>query len=148
MTKLDSLEQYKEFNAERFIKSLKGLEKKKIKLQGKLEELSELPPIGNNSGVRSSNVSNPTATLAERRLKIIEEIEMIDAYQDVYQRAKGKLSEEDRELIEGFFEGKEPKWKFVQNYCKKKYIGEALVYRKRKAALKHFTDVMEKNYLV
>lgn len=142
------LEEYREFNAERFIKSLKGLEKKRAKLQAKLDALSELPSIDGGAGVRSSNISDPTATLAERRLRIKEEIEKIDYYHEIYRQVKGALSEEDQELLQGFFENKEPKWKFVQDYCKKKYMGEALVYRKRKTALKHFTQVMEKNYLV
>lgn len=139
------LERYQRFNPEEFLKDLKKMGEEKKRLELKLEETTQLPSINNESGVRSTNISRLTETQAIKRLIIQEEIDDIERCEAAHEKAMSELSEEDAELIRGFFmtEGK-PIWKFRIEYAQKHFMGDTLIYKHRKKALRRYARNIEK----
>ena len=72
------LESCRHFDTEMFIKQLKVWRKEKEKLQEQLNNISLLPSGNNESGVHSTDISDPTSRLAIKRLELIEQIEDIE----------------------------------------------------------------------
>lgn len=141
------LESYKHFNAEEFVKSLKTLRKTRRKLVEELDAVSELPAIDNKTGIRSSTISDLTARQAIRRAEIESEIAEIDVCLSAYDYAKNKLPEGEKEVIELFFESKEPIWRGVERYTTKHYVCRDKVYRTRRIALANLGTIISNKFL-
>ena len=141
------LEDSKHFNAEEFIKNLKKWRRDKEKYLSLLDEIPELPSISNDSGVRSSEISDPTARQAIKRMEIESEIEDIERCEEAYEYAMNKLEESERELMRAFFEPKKPIWREVEEYTQKHYISPMTMYNQRLKVLKKFAQIIEKKYL-
>ena len=129
------LETCRHFDTEMFIKQLKKWEKEKEKLQEQLDNISLLPSINNDSGVRGTDISDPTSRLALKRLELIEQIEDIEECERVYEVAKGFLTPEELEIFKVFFEPKEPIWRGIDRYAQGNYTCRMNVYRQRRKIL-------------
>jgi len=128
------LESCKHFDTELFIKQLKIWKKEKEKLMERLEEISVLPSV-NNNGIRSSEVSDPTAKLAIKRLEIEENIKDIERCEAIYEVAKKSLTKEELEVFELFFEPDKPIWKGIDDYTYSHYTSRMCLYRERRKIL-------------
>lgn len=142
-----TLESYNHFNAEEFVKSLKRMRKTRKRLVEELESVLELPAVDNNTGVKGSSISDPTARQAVRRTEIDAKIAEIDACLNAYSYAKSKLPEDEREIIELFFESKDPIWKGVERYMEGHYVCRDKVYRLRRVALANLGTIIASKFL-
>lgn len=129
------LESCNHFDTERFIKNLKLWKKEKERLKQELESIPELPSVRNDSGVHSTEISEPTARIALKRLEIIEQIEDIERCERTYEIAKGYLTPAELEIFTIFFEPKEPIWKGVDRYAHGNYTCRMNIYRERRKIL-------------
>ena len=141
------LESCRHFDTEMFIKQLKIWGKEKERLKERLEDIPLLPSLNNESGVRSTDISEPTARLALKRLEITEQIEDIERCERVYEIAKSHLTPEERELFEMFFEPKEPIWRAIEKYEREKYTSRMNIYRERRRVLKKLDEVIATEFL-
>ena len=123
------------FDTELFIKNLKEWRKEKERLIQELESMSELPSISNESGVRGTDISDPTARQAVKRLEIIEQIEDIEQCERVYEIAKKHLTPEELAVFNVFFEPKDPIWKEIDRYARGNYTCRMNMYRDRRKIL-------------
>lgn len=136
------LESCRRFDTERFIKQLKVWREEKKKLQEKLESMPLLPSTQNESGIRGGDVSDPTARLAIKRLEIIEQIEDIERCEKVYDLAKARLTPEELEIFQLFFEPKKPIWKAVDDYSGGNYVCRGIVYKRRRLLLEKLDRII------
>lgn len=137
------LESCKRFDAEMFIKLLKSWREEKKKLQMELEEIPLLPSSVNESGVRGSDISEPTARLALRRLEILQNIEDIERCEAAYERAKAHLTSEELEIFNMFFEPKKPIWKAIDEYSGGNYVCRGIVYQRRRKVLEKLDRILD-----
>lgn len=144
---MKTLESFSHFNAEEFIKELKRLRKEKKKLQKKLEEISELPSIDNKSGIKGTEISNPTLNQVIKREKIREKIDEIERMERAYSYAKSKLTKDEKKLLEGFFESRSPNWRFVSKWQGEHYMGSTKTYTERKRVLRKIEALLD-DYLL
>lgn len=129
------LESCRHFDTEMFIKQLKVWRKEKEKLQEQLNDITLLPSFNNESGVRGTDISDPTSRLAIKRLSIIEQIEDIEQCERVYDIAKSHLTPEELDIFKVFFEPKEPIWRGIDRYAQGNYTSRMNVYRRRRKIL-------------
>lgn len=141
------LESYKHFNAEEYIKSLRGIKQKRELLMQELDSLLELPAIDNNSGIKSTSVSDMTGNQAIRRVEITAELDEIDLCLSAYDYAKSRLSPDDREVIELFFEPTKPIWQEIEEYTSTHYICRVNLYKRRREALDKMAAIITEKYL-
>lgn len=140
------LESCRRFDTELFIKRLKEWRNDRVKLINSLESLSELPSVNNTTGVRSSDISKPAETQAVRRMDIEAEIADIDECIGVYEYAKARLSPEEREVFERFFEPKKPIWKEIDEYTHGNYTNRIEMYRRRWKILAKLDRIIEDKF--
>ena len=138
------LESCKHFDTELFIKNLKQWRKEKEKLKQELESISELPSIRNESGVRGSDISDPTSRQAIRRLAIIEQIEDIERCERAYELAKTHLTADELKIFLMFFEPKEPIWRGIDRYAHENYTCRMNIYRDRRKILEKLDKIIAK----
>lgn len=136
------LESCRHFDTELFIKNLKQWRKEKEKLKLELEEMSELPSINNESGVRGSDISDPTARQAIKRLEIIKQIDDIERCEAMYEMAKSHLTAEEMKIFLLFFEPTEPIWKGIDRYARENYTCRMNIYRERRKLLEKLDKVI------
>jgi hypothetical protein len=120
------------------------MSEEKKKLEDLLEETVQLSSVNNESGVRSGNISETTATQAIRRIQLKEKIQEIERCEEAHKTALSKLSEDDVELLDGFFNPKMPIWQFRIKYAETHFMGDTLIYKHRKQALKRYAKEIEK----
>lgn len=137
---------WRPFDIESFLKASRHWKEDKEKLKKELNDLSYLPSINNESGIRSSNTSDLTAQTAIRRLKIQAEIEEIQLCEEMLAFALKNLSEDELRLIKGFYYPKKQIGVFVQEYGMEHGLCKNLVYAKRKNVLDKLRDVIEEKY--
>ncbi|MDT3386256.1 MAG: hypothetical protein LIR46_00590 [Bacteroidota bacterium] len=118
-----------------FIKQLKVWREEKKKLQEQLDSIPLLPANQNESGVRGSDVSEPTAKLALKRLEIQDQIDDIERCEKVYDIAKARLTPDELEILQIFFEPKKPIWKAIDDYSGGNYVCRGIVYKRRRLLL-------------
>lgn len=140
------LENCNHFNAEEFIKNQKKWKKEKKRLLMKLDAISEIPSIENKSGVRGTGISDQTARQAILREPILQDLKDIERAEEAYNVMKSKLTDDEKEIIEGFFESRKPNWLFVSKWEKSHYMSQTSVYNERKRILKKIESIMD-NYL-
>ena len=115
-------------------------------LEQELKDMPELPAVSNDSGVHSSNVSDLTAQTAIRRLKITAEIEEILLNKEMLNYAFKRLTEDERELIDGLFYPQKKKSWFVQEYGRKYGLCDTYVYEKKNRILDKMKRLIEEAY--
>ena len=139
------MNRWRPFDIKSFLKASRHWDEDIRRLQEEHDNLSELPAMGNNPG-RSSDVTDLTAQVALKRLKIVAEIEEIRLYKEMLELALKTLTKDERRLIEGFYFPKKSKGEFVYEYSRDKGICKDYVYRDRDMALQHMRDVIERVY--
>ena len=129
------LESCRHFDTELFIKQLKVWKKEKEKLAERLEEIPLLSSTQNESGVRGSDISEPTARLAMMRIEITDQIKDIERCEKIYELAKSRLTPEELEIFQMFFEPKKPIWKAIDEYSGGNYVCRGIIYKRRRHVL-------------
>lgn len=136
------LESCRHFDTELFIKQLKVWRKEKKKLLEQLENISLLPSLNNESGVRGTDISDPTSRLAIKRLEIIEQIEDIERCERTYDLAKGHLTPEELDIFKLFFESKESIGSGIDRYAQGNYTCRMNIYRRRRKILEKLDRII------
>ena len=134
------------FDIRGFLEASKGWDSKLEKLNNELNDLPFLPAVDNKSGVRSGDKSDLTYTVALKRLKITAEIEEILLNKEMLNYAFKRLTEDERELIDGFFRPKKRIGVFVQEYGRKYGMSERGVYMERSRVLDKMKRLIEEAY--
>lgn len=138
------LESCVHFDTELFIKNLKTWKEEKRRLQLELESMPELPSVENKSGVRSTDVSDPTSRQAIRRIEIENEIEDIEKCERVYEIARKHLTPEELAVFKVFFEPKDPIWKEIDRFTRGNYTCRMNMYRDRRKILEKLDALIAK----
>lgn len=141
----ECLKEYRIFSSALFLKESKTWRKKISQLKLELVNMPELPAI-ESSGVQSSNISNMTQQQALKRADITEEIAKYARLLEIREIALSRLSEEQRELINGFYFGHRHISAFVTEFGMKHYVCDTLVYRMRNEALDNIAQTLEELY--
>ena len=137
------LEDYRRFDAELFLNDKKIWQERKKRLQSELDALSALPAVNNESGVRGSDISDPTASAASKKWELTNAIMEIEICEDAYRYSLSQLEPEEKELILGFFEPKIPIWKFRQRWQLSHGMGDTKMYKERSRILRKISDIIE-----
>lgn len=130
------------FDVEKFLKSRSKWQEKITILENELKELPMLPSVDNESGVRSSNISDLTARLGDKRMKLEEEIAENYELERLYRKVVNSLDDDEKTLLQGFFAPTEPIYRFVDRYAEDKMICIPYVYRARREMLEKITDII------
>lgn len=138
--------EWRPFDTHSFLKASRDWPEQKAKLQEKLNRISTLPSINNETGVRSGNVSDITADIAFRRLKIKAEIDAIEQDEEMLDYALKTISEDERALINGIYYPKKKVGVFVQEYAHSHYMCERRVYNEKDRVLKKMGDAILNRY--
>ena len=137
---------WRPFDTNMFLKKSKYWPMEKAKLKKELDEMPELPSTENKSGVRSGNISDMTGQMAMRRLEIEAQIEEIELYEEMLRYGLSVLSEDEKDVINGFYFDGRAIGTFVWKYGRKSGICKDYVYAKRNRALKKMGDALLKKY--
>lgn len=132
------------FNAEKFLSSRNRWLEEKKKLEMMLVEMSELPSHNDESGVRGSDISDPTQRQASRIVEIKEKISEIDTLEEMYHKSIRSLSEESQFLVKVFFEPEMEQWKFVRAAERKYGCRRSRIYEKRREAIDKIAEYVER----
>lgn len=124
------------FDTEMFVKKLKDWKREKKGLEQRLESIQRMPSPMTESGIRGTEISNPTLRIAEKELEILEEIKDIERCEQIYDRVKKLLTPEELQIFCIFFEPKVPIGIAVDNYAHGNYTCRMNVYRQRRKLLK------------
>lgn len=143
---MERVNDYRPFAITKFLKDSRHWAERIKKLEQELEDLSPLPSVNNESGVRSSEPSDMTAKMALRRLEIAAEIEELRYNEEMLRYALKRLSEDERELINGFFFPKKAKGVFVWEYGRNHGMSERRVYTERDNVLRKLGDIVDEVY--
>ena len=134
------------FDIRGFLEASKGWDSKLEKLNNELNDLPYLPAVDNKSGVRSGDKSDLTYTVTLKRLKITAEIEEILLNKEMLNYAFKRLTEDERELIDGLFYPQKKKSWFVQEYGRKYGLCDTYVYEKKNRILDKMKRLIEEAY--
>ena len=136
------LESCRHFDTELFIKQLKVWREEKKKLQEKLDAIPLLPSTTNESGVRGSDISEPTARLAMKRIELLDQIKDIEKCERAYDLAKARLTPEELEIFQMFFEPKKLISTAVDEYSGGNYVCRGIVYKRRRQVLEKLDRIL------
>lgn len=136
------LESCRRFDTEMFIKRLKDWREEKKRLERKLAEIPFLPSNGNESGVKGSDVSEPTARIALQRMEITDQIKDIERCERIYDLAKSHLTPDELEIFQIFFEPKKQIGVAIDEYCGGKYVCRGIVYKRRRRILEKLDRII------
>ena len=136
------LESCRHFDTELFIKQLRKWREEKKKLQQALDDMPMLPSANNESGVRSTDISEPTARLALKRMQITDEIEDIERCEKAYELAKSRLTPDELEVFQIFFEPKKPIWVAIDEYSGGNYVCRGIVYQRRRKVIERMDAIL------
>lgn len=134
------------FDIKSFLKESKHWEDRIQELKAEQDALLSLPSVDNSSGVRSSEPSDMTASMALRRLKIQAEIEELELNREMLNYALKRLTEDERALVKGFYFPKKKIGVFVQEYGRERGMCKNLVYQEREATLEKMREIIEQEY--
>lgn len=134
------------FDIRGFLEASKGWDSTLEKLNNELNDLPYLPAVDNKSGVRSGDKSDLTYTVTLKRLKITAEIEEILLNKEMLNYAFKRLTEDERELIDGLFYPRKKKSWFVQEYGRKYGLCDTYVYEKKNRILDKMKRLIEEAY--
>ena len=137
---------WRRFDTEAFLKASKDWDEDLRKLREKLDNMPELPSVNNESGVRSSDISDMTYQMALRRLKIQSEIEELLLNKEMLRYSLRLLTEDERALVNGFYFPKKKIGVFVQEYGQSHGMSDRKVYYERNRVLKKIGLAIESEY--
>ena len=137
---------WQHFDILSFLKASKDWDDDLKKLQTELDNISYLPAGGNESGVRGSDISEPPYRIAVRELEIQAEMEEILLNKEILKYALNKLTEDEKDLINGFFYPKKRISVFVYEYGRRRGLSKTLVYDERTKVLDKLRRIIEAEY--
>jgi len=137
---------WKPFDIKSFLKASRHWKEDKARLEQELKDISYLPSMENESGVRSGKISELPAQLALRGLKIQAEIEEILLCEEMLKYALSKLTEDEKSLVDGFFYPHQSIGVFVEEYGKSHGLSKNLVYAERNRTLEKLRMLIEAEY--
>ena len=112
------------------------------RLDKELESISEIQGI-KNSEVHSGNIGNPTQNTAMLEISIMEKKEHIERYQQILLYGLSRLSEEDIDVINGFYYTKGRYISAIVDELSHKYFCDVrTIYRKKRTAVLNFVEAV------
>lgn len=96
------MNRYITFNPDKFLRESKRWKQERKELMLELGNILELPAIS-NSEVHSTNISDPTARTAERKLAITQELNRLDSYEKLLEYGLSHLTDQERAIIKAFY---------------------------------------------
>ena len=140
------MQRFVEFNAQKFIRESGTWEQRKKDLLQELDGITEIRGV-DNSPVRSGKLNDSTANVAMQRDRIQHQIERIEEYEAILQYAFGRLSDEQKEVIQLFFYSRGYIARLVRKFAGKYHISEREVYRRRREALTLISQIITDRFL-
>lgn len=140
------MQRFVEFNAQKFIRESGTWEQRKKDLLQELDGITEIRVV-DNSPVRSGKLNDSTANVAMQRDRIQHQIERIEEYEAILQYAFGRLSDEQKEVIQLFFYSRGYIARLVRKFAEKYHISEREVYRRRREALTLISQIITDRFL-
>lgn len=135
-------EDFIKFDVERFLKSRNKWKEEIANLENELRELPMLPSVDNESGVRSSNISDLTARLGEKRISLEIKIAENNELERIYTKVVNSLDDDEKTLLNGFFAPTEPIYRFVDRYAEEKMMCVPYVYKARRELIQKIADII------
>ena len=140
------MDQWRPFDIRSFLKESKKWDGQIKKLEEELENISELPSTGNNPVVGNGNISDLTAKTAVRRFEISAEIEEIKLNKEMLAFAMKRLSDDEKQLIQGFYYPKKRIDRFISDYGSEHGLCRSYVYEKLNRTLDKMGRMILKMY--
>ena len=131
------------FDIKSFLKESKHWEDRIQELKEEQDALLSLPSVDNSSGVRSSEPSDMTASMALRRLKIQAEIEELELNKEMLNYALKRLTDDERALVKGFYFPKKKIGVFVEEFGKEHGMCDRRVYDEKLKAVERMRLIIE-----
>lgn len=138
-----NLDEFKSFDSENFLRGRSKRLEERQKLEERLTALTPLPSINNESGVRGSDISDPTSVMASQEMEILDKIDSIDECEQAYNYALNQLYPEERELILSISEPKMSVWKFRIQWSHENFMGDTMFYKERERVLRKFGELID-----
>ncbi len=140
------MNQWRPFDIKSFLKASRHWDDDIQKLRAEHDNLSVLPSSNDVPAAKSGTVSDITAKAALRRLEIDAQIEEILLYKEILELAFNMLTDEDRELIRGFYYPTKSISFFVQDYGRTHGMGQTKVYQEKARIENYMARFIESKY--
>lgn len=137
---------WRPFDIKSFLKASRYWRSERERFEQELNNLLYLPSVNNESGIRSGNIAEPTAKTALRSLELQAKIEEIKLNETMLDYALGKLTADERSLIDGFFFPKKNIGAFVYDYGRKHGLCKDYVYAEREKVLDKMRRIIEAEF--
>lgn len=137
---------WRPFDIKSFLKASKHWKNERERLETELKNILYLPSVTNESGVRSGNIAEPAAKTAIKTIELESKIDEIKHYEEMLDFALGKLTTDERALIDGFFYPKKTIGVFVHDYGRKHGLCKDYVYAERERILRKLRRIIENEY--
>lgn len=137
---------YVRFDTVAFLKDSKKWESRKKTLQQELENMSELPSINNESGVRSGKISKPAETMAIRIIQIKEELAEIELNERMLKYGLATLTASEKELVTGLYFSERRNGIIVWEWGRKHGLNKDYVYDELHRMLREMGDKIEARF--
>lgn len=111
------------------------------KLNRQLDSVRDLSAVS-QSEVHSHNISSPTEVSAVKAANIVREIARREMYKDIFSCALDALSEDEKEIFNGFHFGRKMVSHFVDEYSIAHSCSPRFVYTLKREAEETFCDAV------
>lgn len=138
--------EWRRFDIKAFLKASRHWKRDKERLQQELNNISYLPSVTNESGIRSGNIAEPAAQTALRSLELQAKLEKILLNEEMLKYAMNQLTSDEKALIDGFFYSRKSRGVFVHDYGRKHGICKDYVYAERERVLEKMRRIIEREY--
>lgn len=134
---------YVRFDSVKFLKDSRDWKKRRDLLEAELDSIPLVTAIHTTEQGKTANPQSPVESVAIKRERISTQIAYIDSLEKAKRSVLGKLSDEQVNIINGFFFGEVPISVFVHKYSEEHYICNSEVYKLRREALEIVTELLE-----
>ena len=140
------MEQWRPFDIKSFLKASRHWDDDIKTLREKHDDLSVLPASSDIPAAKTGTVSDITASAALRRLEISAQIENILLFKEMLDFALKHLTEDESELIRGFYYPVKPISVFVDEYGISHGMGRTTIYQERERIENRLARIIEAAY--
>lgn len=134
---------YVRFDSVKFLKESRDWKKQRDLLKAELDSIPLVASIDTTEQGKTANHQSPVEAAAVRRERIAKQIAYIDSLEKTKRLVLGKLSDEQLNIINGFFFGEVKISVFVRKYSEEHYICISEVYKLRRETLEIVTELLE-----
>lgn len=97
------MNRYMEFNIVRFLADSRHWKDQKKKLLNELDCITEIKGQSDSVPSKNKTISDTTADTAVERIRLENQIQRIEYFEDVLERSRSMLSDEQNEVLNAFF---------------------------------------------